>query len=708
MLTRSGRAYTEPVRLFPRGVRLRTQIVLLQVALVALTLGLAFGVFAYLSDQRLTAEYGQRALAIARTVASDPVVRAEVARYAALPLTPGPALRTELAGGQLERTAEAARQRTDALFVVITDDAGLRLAHPDPARLGEKVSTDPSQALGGAEVVISEHGTLGDSVRAKVPVRAPDSERVVGEVSVGISTEAVGEQLTRDLSKAGLLVLGALFAGIAGSVLLARRWHGLTLGLQPAELAELVREQDVVLHGIGVGVVAVDDRGRTTVINDEARALLGIEGDSGRPVETIGLTPRVLAAFRAADGRPVQAAVGDRIVVVTARTVTRDGRSLGAVLDVRDRTDVESLTRQLDAVRSMSTVLRAQRHEFANRLHLLSGLLHGDRPGEAARYIDELLGAGPLGAAMPGIDTVRDPYLQAFLAAKAAHARENGVELRLGPSTWVDANLTAPVDVTTVLGNLLDNAIDAVRPSGTPVAAEDDARTSPHGAGVDPESTAPTRTVTPRPSIHPVRRSAESGMGSAAPFGGESTDPEAARTGTESASQPCAAPTDPAAIHADAESTAQSGSAAVDTGTQPAAQAGGEPSGVGDRGGEVADGSGAEPGGRRAESGPRFAVSAVVEVELVQEGSTLHITVADSGGGVAPELVDAVFADGVSTKEGAGVPGGRGVGLALSRQVARALGGDVWLASAGTPAGELSGAEFIARLPGVLTEGDPP
>ncbi|GGN69864.1 ATP-binding protein [Nocardia rhizosphaerihabitans] len=574
------------MRLFPRGVRLRTQIVLLQVALVALTLGLAFGVFAYLSDQRLTAEYGQRALAIARTVASDPVVRAEVARYAALPLTPGPALRAELADGELEQTAEAARQRTDALFVVITDDAGLRLAHPDPARLGEKVSTDPSQALGGAEVVISEHGTLGDSVRAKVPVREPGSEQVVGEVSVGISTEAVGEQLTRDLSKAGVLVLGALFAGIAGSVLLARRWHGLTLGLQPAELAELVREQDVVLHGIGVGVVAVDDRWRTTVINDEARTLLGIEGDSGRPVETIGLTPRVLAAFRAADGQPVQAAVGDRIVVVTARTVTRDGRSLGAVLDVRDRTDVESLTRQLDAVQSMSTVLRAQRHEFANRLHLLSGLLHGDRPGEAARYIDELLGSGPLGAAMPGIDAVRDPYLQAFLAAKAAHARENGVQLRLGPSTWVDANLAAPVDVTTVLGNLLDNAIDA------------------------------------------VRRAAEARRGSSAQPDGESIDLAATSV-------------------------------------------------------------------------------AVVEVELVQEGSTLHITVADSGGGVAPELVDAVFADGVSTKPGVGVPGGRGVGLALSRQVARALGGDVWLASAGMPDGELTGAEFIARLPGVLTEGEP-
>ncbi|GAB0106701.1 sensor histidine kinase [Nocardia sp. JMUB6875] len=547
----------------PRSVRLRTQILLLQIAVVGLTLGLAFGVFAYVSGQRLSDEYGQRALAVARTVASDPEVRAEVSRYAGIALQPGPALKNELAHGDLERVADDARLRTDALFVVITDDAGIRLAHPDRDRLGEMVSTDPTKALGGTEFVIREHGTLGESVRAKVPVFAPNGESVVGEVSVGISTAAVRDQLLRDLRRAGLLIGGALLAGIAGSVLLARRWHDLTLGLEPSDLADLVREQDAVLHGIGEGVVAVDARWRITVVNDEACRLLDIDPEPGSALDAIGLTPRVLQAFRSADGQPVQAAVGDRIVVVTARAVTRDNRPLGAVLSVRDRTDVESLTRQLDAVSTMSTVLRAQRHEFANRLHLLSGLLHTGRPDEATHYLEELLGTGPLGATLPGLEAIRDPYLQAFLAAKSAHARERGVHLRLGPNTWVDANLSAPVDVTTVLGNLLDNAIDA------------------------------------------------------------------------------------AAL--------------------------GE--------GETA-----------------------VEVELVQEGETLHIAVADSGGGVSAELADSVFTEGVSTKSGGG-PGGRGLGLALSRQVARARGGDVRLADPGG-VGEkaLGGAEFIARMPGVLSE----
>lgn len=546
--------------------RLRTQVLLLQIVIVSVTLGAAFAVFGYVSSQRLNDQYGQRALAIARSIAAEPVVRTEVARYA--PGTVTPELREQLTAGPLEQIAIDTTQRTGALFVVITDDAGIRLAHPDEARLTEHVSTDPSEALAGREVIVKERGTLGPSVRAKVPVVEAGSDRIVGAVSVGISTTAIRGQLLSDLRTAALFIAAALLIGIAGSALLARRWRGLTLGLEPAELAELVQGQAAVLHGIGRGVLAVDSAWHTTFVNDEARRLLGISAEIGSPVDEIGLTPRVLEVFRALDEQPTPATIGSHIVVVAARPVTRDGRDLGAVLTVRDRTDVEALTRQLDAVQSMSTVLRAQRHEFSNKMHLLSGLLHGGRTEEASHVIDELIGAGPLGAATPGIDAIHDAYLQAFLAAKAAHSRESGVELVLGPNTWVDGNLAEPVDVTTVLGNLLDNAIEAAR-----IAAD------------------PTKQV---------------------------------------------------------------------------------------------------------------------EVELVQEDSTLHIAVADSGDGVAPEMIDTLFTEGTSTRDDHGVPGGRGVGLALIRQIARAHGGDVRLASARRGAPPLTGAEFIARIPGVLVDSEMP
>lgn len=545
-------------------LRLGTQVLLVQLVVVTLTLIVAFALFAAYNRHRLDVEYGVHALDIARVVASSATVINNISRYGAAPLDASPALVDELAGGPIQSFASGVERRTHVSFVVIANMRGIRLASPDRDNLGRVVGTDTTQALAGHEKTFHEITVFGRSIVARVPVLDPGSDRVLGLVGVGISTKAFDEQFSGNLRV--LIAMGGvlLLIGVAGSVLLARRWRGLTLGLRPAEITELVRSQAAVLQGIGEGVLAADTSWNTTFVNDEACRLLEIGNETGWHVDEVGLTQRVLDVFKAADSAPTLANVGGRIVVVSARPVVREGRELGTVLVVRDRTDVESLTRQLDAVQVMSTVLRAQRHEFANRLHLLNGLLHSGHVDEGLQYLDELLGSAPLGSALPGIDSICDVYLQAFLAAKAAAAREAGVTLKIGANTWVSGRLVLPVDVTTVVGNLLDNAIDAARLS-------EDARRE-------------------------------------------------------------------------------------------------------------------------------------VEVELLQDGSTLHVTVVDSGDGVAPDFVDDLFTEGRTTKPDSGIPGGRGIGLALSRQISRSLGGDLWLGSPGTTGLQLHGAEFIARLPGVMVE----
>jgi two-component system, CitB family, sensor kinase len=553
----------------PKGridLRLATQVLLLQLVIVTLTLVIAFGLYAAFNRQRLDIQYGVHALDIARVVASSPTVLNNIARYDDAPVTPSPALVDQLAEGPIQGVASRVEARTHVLFVVVANTRGIRLASPRRDELGLHVRADITPPLAGHEETSHDSTVFGQAIVARVPVIEPGSNRVLGVVIVGISTKAFDVQFSKNLRVMAAIGGVLLLIAVTGSAVLARRWRGMTLGLRPGEITELVRTQAAVLQGIGEGVLATDTAWKTTFVNDEACRLLQIDNEPGRRIDEIGLTPRVLDVFKAADSTPTLATVEERIVVVSARQVSRDGRELGTVLVARDRTDVESLTRQLDAVQVMSTVLRAQRHEFANRLHLLNGLLHGGHVDEGLEYLEELLGTGPLGSALPGIDAIRDAYLQAFLAAKAAAAREAGVTLKIGENTWVSGRLVLPVDVTTVVGNLLDNAIDA------------------------------------------------------------------ARLGSNEAKE--------------------------------------------------------------------------VEVELLQDGSTLHVTVADSGDGVAPDFVEDLFTEGRTTKPDSGIPGGRGIGLALSRQISRSLGGDLWLASPGSPRTglRLSGAEFIARLPGVMVE----
>lgn len=447
------------------------QTLLLQLAVVTLVALVAAGVHGWLTYQRLGFEAQHRALSVARTLATTEQVRAEAARLTAADAA---AMRpAELLDEPLVPLAHDVRARTDALFVVITDDEGIRLTHPDAERLGERVSTDPSGPLSGEEVTNTTRGTLGLSARAKVPIYAPGSqETVVGEVSVGFAMDDVLQDLSSDITPVALTGVGALGLGVVASWLLVRRLRRLTLGLEPEDLTALAQDQEAVLRGVDEGVIGVSAEGALTVVNAEARRLLDLAEDDeivGHRLEDSPLPPSVvrLAAEAGPETPSTEAVIGSRVLILTARPVRAGGlrgtgeQNLGTVIMLRDRTRMQALTRQLQAVSSMTTALRAQRHEFANRLHTIAGLLGIGNHAEAEDYVGSLLATGPLKSPVEQAEQLADPYLQAFIGAKSVEAGERGVHLHVGEATLVRGRVEDPHDVTTVLGNLVDNAVHA-------------------------------------------------------------------------------------------------------------------------------------------------------------------------------------------------------------------------------------------------------
>ncbi len=441
-------------------LRFSTQTLLLQLGVILLVVLLSATVHAWLTYDRIGTEAENQALTLARTVASDPSVRTDVLAISEQAGTPPP---SELASGPLMAAAEAARTRTGALFVVITDETGLRLAHPDPARLGEKVSTDPTEALAGQEVTTRNTGTLGPSAGAKVPVYAPGTETVVGEVSVGYSMETVGQSVRRDIGPVALTAAGALLAGGLASFLLRRRLQRLTLGLEPEEISTLVHDQVAVLQGVDDGVIGVSADGRISVFNAAAQRLLG-QPDLAGSLWADAPVPGQLKSLTLPDAEEADAielVAGGRVLVASARKALHRREDLGWVVMLRDRTELQQLTRQLDAVGTMSTALRAQRHEFANQLHTIAGFMSIGQHHQAREYLARLAATGPLKFPVDQAELLQDPYLQAFVGAKGVEADERGVTLRIGPETLVRGQVTEPQDVTTVLGNLIDNAVNA-------------------------------------------------------------------------------------------------------------------------------------------------------------------------------------------------------------------------------------------------------
>jgi two-component system CitB family sensor kinase len=441
-------------------LRFSTQTLLLQLGVVLLVVLLSAAVHAWLTYDRVGREAESQALTLARTVASDPSVQADVLAISEQPGTPPP---SELRAGPLMVAAEAARIRTGALFVVITDETGLRLAHPDPDRLGEKVSTDPSEALSGQEITTRNTGTLGPSAGAKVPVYAPGTSTVVGEVSVGYSMETVGQSVARDIGPVALTAAGALLAGVLASFLLRRRLQRLTLGLEPEEISTLVHDQVAVLQGVNDGVIGVSADGRISVFNAAAQRLLGLPDLAGTPWADAPVPAQLRSLTRpdAEEADALELVAGGQVLVASARKALHRREDLGWVVMLRDRTELQQLTRQLDAVGTMSTALRAQRHEFANQLHTIAGFMSIGQHQQARDYLARLAATGPLKFPVDQAELLQDPYLQAFVGAKGVEADERGVRLRIGPETLVRGQVTEPQDVTTVLGNLIDNAVNA-------------------------------------------------------------------------------------------------------------------------------------------------------------------------------------------------------------------------------------------------------
>ena len=246
--------------------------------------------------------------------------------------------------------------------------------------------------------------------------------------------------------------------------MLARRLKRQTFGLELREIAELLQEREATLRGIREGVVTVDPDGRIGVLSPEARRLLGL------PRETVGrLAADVAPGTRLGElltgrvsGEDLLLVHGERVLLASRKRVQRDGRDLGAVLTLRDRTEFEALARELDSMLALTDALRAQAHEFSNRLHTISGLLqlgHGD---EALSFVREITEFDTELRQTLG-ERIDDPRAAALVLAKTTVAAERGVDLRLADDLRVEGELTDPPAVLTVLGNLLDNALDAAR-----------------------------------------------------------------------------------------------------------------------------------------------------------------------------------------------------------------------------------------------------
>lgn len=478
----------------------------MQVVVVAAVVA-GCALFAYLSGRSQARDAAaHRARAAAQAVADSPSVER--------------AIRSADPTRRLQPYAERVRRDTGVTFVTVMDTHGIRFTHPDPDQIGRRFVGNIGPALRGRTFDETYTGTLGPSVRVVAPVREGGrAGRIVGLVSAGIAVETISEQVHEQLTALLAVAGGALLLGGAGTYLLNARLRRHTHGMNAAELSRMYDYHQATLHAVREGLLMLDGQRRVALINDGARELLGLAGDGqgdgrgspngpcgdgtgspdgpggaggsgvagragetsaggagvvGRPVEELGLPAELTAALLSPGPRVDEVHLtAERVVVVNTSPVD-GGEQRGTVVTLRDHTELQALAGELDSVRGFTEALRSQAHEAANRLHTVVSLIELGRTREAVDFATEEL---ELAQALTDqvVTAVGEPVLAALLLGKAAQASERGIELTLSPDSQLADDPALPArDLVTILGNLVDNAVEALTGRPAPPRPDDD------------------------------------------------------------------------------------------------------------------------------------------------------------------------------------------------------------------------------------------
>ena len=393
-------------------------------------------------------EFGSRAMAIARTVAQHGEIQQTVGTAEGLQT--------------IQPIAERIRLATAVDYIVIFSMDGIRYSHPSEAKVGSVYEgIDQTEALSQHEYLSKAYGVQGYSIRAFVPVMNVDGTRQVGVVNVGILSPKWYHLIQQYRFDIAVSVLCGLFIGLVGSILVANHLKRQTLNLEPYEIARIVEERSNMMQAMDIGILATDEHDHITFINRLGRQYTHFFGTSITLKELFKNTWIAEEKLvRQESYRPLF--LHDQVYLVRTFPIHVHERLVGHLLMMTNQREAQSLAEELTGIKVLVDSLRAQQHEYMNRLHSIAGLIQLDRQEEAlSLIIDEITDEEEL------IQTLRDKIfdysIQGLLLGKHSRAKELGISLTIDDTSLLMdfKNGLASGDLVTIIGNLLDNAMEA-------------------------------------------------------------------------------------------------------------------------------------------------------------------------------------------------------------------------------------------------------
>lgn len=351
-------------------------------------------------------------------------------------------------------------------MIVVANMDGIRFAHPNIDRLGlQFVGGDEKRVIETGESYISEAvGTLGRSIKAFAPIKNSDGKQV-GFIMVGTLVEGVIASQNKALISILAYSIGGLILGIIGSLILTHNIKKSLLGLEPYQISRLYTEKESMLEAIQEGIISIDNKKEITMINDSAREILGIYDKNPVGKKIYEMFPDNGLEEVLESGKPEleKEEEMNRINIVTNKVpVIYKGNVIGAIATFRDKTEVTRLAEEITGYNEIVQALRANSHEFLNKLHIILGLIQTQELECAKDFILGIKGHQEQ-IEISVFRKIKDPVISGLILGKFSRAKELGVNFELKDTSFLnlrnDKNINSAL--ITILGNIIENALEA-------------------------------------------------------------------------------------------------------------------------------------------------------------------------------------------------------------------------------------------------------
>ncbi|PAB59623.1 ATP-binding protein [Anaeromicrobium sediminis] len=351
-------------------------------------------------------------------------------------------------------------------IITIADMNGIRYAHPNPDRLGKRfVGGDEVKVIKeGVSYISQAKGTLGISIRAFEPIFYRKEQ--IGFVMVGVLYEDIKEFRTDALITIFGFTLFGIVLGIIGALAIAKRTRDSLLGLEPDEIVYLYKENRAMLEAIREGIIAIDSKGKITLVNDYAIKILNINNSNviGEYVLDVFPTSRLLEVLKSGECEYNEEQIINDTVILTNRVPMKDGDEIiGAMASFNDRTKVRRLAEEITGVRQIIQALRANTHEFMNKLHVILGLIKLNEIDEVRAYIKDVVKEQEQ-VRFFLMKKIKNPTISAIILGKLNRAKELNINMELDENSYLEKHYKNIQNdkLVTIIGNLLDNAMEAI------------------------------------------------------------------------------------------------------------------------------------------------------------------------------------------------------------------------------------------------------